>query len=51
MISSSSTTSFFSDLALLIYSTFILDHLKSNTNLELNLDNNLFGKFYYSELI
>ena len=36
MSSSSSTTYSFVDLASLIYSTFIFDHLKSNTNSELN---------------
>ena len=46
MMSSSSTTPSCFDLASLIYSTFILDHLKSNTNLELNLHKNLFRKFY-----
>ena len=50
-MSSSSTTSFFSDLASLIYSTIILDHLKYTTNLELYLHKNLFCKFYYLQLI
>ena len=40
-----------SDLATLIYATFILDHLKSNSNLELNLHKNLFRKFFYPQLI
>ena len=48
---SSSTNPSSSDLASLIYSTFILDHLKSNSNLELNLHRNLFRKFYYAQLI
>ena len=51
MMSSSSTTPFSSDLASLIYSTLILNHLKSNTNFELNLHKNLFRKFYYPQLI
>ena len=51
MMSSSSTTPSSSDLVSLIYSTFILDHLKSNTNFELILHKNLFRKFYYPLLI
>ena len=51
IMSSSSTTPFSSDLASLIYSTFILDNLKSNTNFELNLHKNLVRKFYYFQLI
>ena len=48
---SSSTTPSSSDFASFIYSTFILNHLKSNTNFELNLHKNLFRKFYYPQLI
>ena len=51
MMSSSSTTFTFSDLASLIYSTFILDYLKFNKNFELNLHKNRFRKIYYSKLI
>ena len=51
MISSSSITPTSSDLASLIYSTIILDHVKSNTNLKLNLHKNIFRKFYYPQLI
>ena len=51
MMSSSSTTPSSSNLASLIYSTFILDHLTSNTNFELNLHKNLFRQFYYPQLI
>ena len=50
-MSSPSTTPSSSYLATLIYSTFILDHLKSNTNLEINLHKNLFRKFVYPQLI
>ena len=49
--SSHSTTPSSSDLVSLIYSTFILDHLKSNLTLELNLHKNLFRKFFYPQLI
>ena len=49
-MSSSSATPSSSDLASLIYSTFIVDHLKSNSNLELNLYKNLFRKFFYPQL-
>ena len=51
IMSSTSTTPSSSDLTSLIYSSFILDHLKSNTNLELNLHKNPFRKFYYPQLI
>ena len=51
IMSSTSTTFSLSDLALLIYSTYILDQLKSNSNLELNLHKNFFRKFYYPILI
>ena len=50
-MSSGSTTPSSSDLASLIYSTFILDYLKSTTNFEFNLHKNLFHKFYYPQLI
>ena len=50
-MSSSSSTPSSCDLASLIYSTVILDHLKFNTNFELNLHKNLFRKFYYPQLI
>ena len=40
-----------SGLASLISFTFILDHLKSNTNFELNYNKNLFRKFYNPQLI
>ena len=46
-----STTPLFSNLATLIYSTFILDHLKSNSYLELNLHKKFFCKFFYPQLI
>ena len=46
-----STTPSSSNLAKLIYATFILDHLKSNSNLEINLHKNLFRKFFYPQLI
>ena len=50
--SSPSTTPSSSDLASLIYSTFILDQLKSNSTLELNLNKNVFFcKFFYPQLI
>ena len=51
MMSRSSITPSSSNLASLIYSTFILDHLKSNTNLELNLQENLCRKLFYTQLI
>ena len=51
IMSSTSTAPSFSDLASLIYSSFILDHLKSYSNFELNLHKNLFRKFYYPQLI
>ena len=35
----------------MIYATFILDHLKCNSNLELKLDKNLFRTFFYPQLI
>ena len=50
-MSNNSTTPSSSDLATLIYSNFILDHLKSNSNLELNLHKNLFRKVFYPQLI
>ena len=40
-----------SDLATLIYSTFILYHLKSISNVELTLHKNRFRKFFYPQLI
>ena len=46
-----STTTSSSDLGTLIYAIFILDHLKSNSNLELNLHKNRFRKFFYPQLI
>ena len=46
-----SNTSLSSDLATLIYATFILDYLKSNSNLEINLHKNLFCKLFYPQLI
>ena len=49
--SSHSTTPLSSDLASLIYSTFILDYFKSHSTLELNLHKNHFCKFLYPELI
>ena len=48
---SPSKTPSYSDLASLIYSTFILDHLKSNSTIELNLHKNLVCKFFYFPLI
>ena len=51
IMSSITTTPSSSDLASLIYSTYILDQLKSNSNLELNLHKNFFRKFYYRQLI
>ena len=51
IMSSTSTTHSFYDLALLIYSTYILDQLKSNSNLQLNLHKYFFCKFYYTQLI
>ena len=50
-MSSSSTIPSSSDLASVIYSTFILDPLTSTTNFENNLHKNLFRKFYYPQLI
>ena len=50
-MSSFSTTPSSFDLAKLIYSTFILDHLKSNSDFELNLYKNLFRKFFNPQLI
>ena len=50
-MSSSRTTPFSSDLTSLIYSIFILDYLKSNTNFELNLHKTLFRKVYYRQQI
>ena len=50
-MSTSSTTPSCSDLASLIYSTFIFDHLKSNKNFDVNHQKNLFRKFYYPHLI
>ena len=51
IMNSSRTTSSFSDLVSLIYFTFIFDHLKSNSNLELNLHKNCVCKFLYPQLI
>ena len=51
MMSSISTTPTSSDFASLIYSSIIVDHLKSNSNIELNLCKSIFRKFYYSQLI
>ena len=51
MIISTSTTPFSFDRASLIYSTYIVDQLKSNSNVELNLHKNFFCKFYYPQLI
>ena len=50
-MSSLCTTPSSSDLIPLIYSTFILNHLKSNSNLELNLHKNVFCKVCYFQLI
>ena len=50
-MSSPSTTPLSSDLTTLIYSTFMFDHLKSNSNLELNLYKNLVRTFFYPQLI
>ena len=50
-MSSPSTTPSSSDLASMIYSTFIIDHLKSNSTVKLNLHKNLFRKFFYHQLI
>ena len=50
-MSNTSTTPSSSDLATFIYSNFIIDHLKSKSNLELNLHKNLFRKFFYPQLI
>ena len=47
IMSSTSITASSSDLASLIYSTYILDQLKSNSNFELNLHKHFFRKFYY----
>ena len=51
MLSSSSTTPSSSNLASLIYSNFILNDLRLNSNLELYLQMNRFCKFYYPQLI
>ena len=51
IMSSTNTTSSSADLASLIYYTYILDQLKSNSNLELNLHKNFFCKFYDPQLI
>ena len=51
MVSSSITTLFVFDLALLIYSNFIINHLKSDTNLKMSVYKNFFLKFYYLQLI
>ena len=56
MMSSSSTTPSFSDLASTIFSTFILDHLKYNSNLEVNLykifivNSFILNSFYFSTM-
>ena len=50
-MSSPSITPSSSDLATFIYSTFMLDHLRFNSNLKLNLHKNLFRKFFYFQLI
>ena len=42
-----STTVSTSDLASLIYSLFILDHLTFNKNIKLNFRKNIFCTFYY----
>ena len=46
IMSSISTNPSSSDLASLIYSTFIIDHIKSNTNLKLIFTKNLFRKLF-----
>ena len=51
IMSCTSTTPSSSDLASLIYSSFILDHLKSHSSFELNLRKNVFRKFYNPQLI
>ena len=51
MMSSTSTNFTASDLASLIYSSIILDYLKSNSNIELNLRKSIFRKLYYPQLI
>ena len=51
MMSSTSTTPTSSDLASFIYSSIILDHLISNSNIELNFCKRIFPKFYYPQLI
>ena len=51
MISSSRTTPSLYHLVSFSYSTYIIDHLKSYSNLELNLYKNLFNKFYYPQLL
>ena len=50
-MSTISTTPSSSDLASLVYLTYILDYLNSNTNLKLNLHKNFFRKFHYLKLI
>ena len=50
-IRSNITTYSLSDLALLIYSSFILYNLKSNSNIKLNDCKNILRKFYYPQLI
>ena len=51
MRSNSSTISSSAALATLIYSTFILYYLISDTNFELFLHKNFLCKFYYPQLI
>ena len=51
MMSSTSTTPTSSDLASLIYFSIIIDYLKSNSNIELNLRKSIFCKFNYPQLI
>ena len=51
MMSSTSTTLSSSYLVSLIYSTYILDKITSNSNLKLNLHKNFIRKFYYPQLI
>ena len=51
MMSCTSTIPTFYDLASLIYSFIILDHLKSNSNIELNFRKGIFSKFNYPKLI
>ena len=50
-MSNTSTTPSSSNLPTLIYSNFTIDHLKSKSTLELNLNKNLFRKFFYPQLI